>query len=49
LVKNGIAKIRIRVDGKGSSDNIGNIAHPKGYNLNNRIEYIITPTPINKN
>ena len=49
LIKNGIAKIRIRVDGKGSSDNIGNIAHPKGYNLNNRIEYIITPTPINKN
>lgn len=49
LVKNGIAKARIRVDGKGSFENIGNIAHPKGYNLNNRIEYIFTPNPIIKN
>ncbi len=47
LVKNGIAKSRIRVEGKGSFENIGNIAHPKGYNLNNRIEYIFTPQPTN--
>lgn len=48
LVKNGIAKTRIRVDGKGAFENIGNIAHPKGYNLNNRIEYIFTPNPVIK-
>ena len=48
LVKNGIAKTRIRVDGKGAYENIGNIAHPKGYNLNNRIEYIFTPNPVIK-
>ena len=47
LMKNGIAKTRIRVEGKGSYENIGNIAHPKGYNLNNRIEYIYTPQPTN--